>query len=128
MQRFRTMHQPFSIQNLQEIPAIFNEGVFPQLFETAKLACSNAIQTRCLRNSEPIDHLDGSITNTARQEGRLPLGNSIAIENLANQGTLTFNLRFSGAHFDPETGLHYNINRDYNNPNDFLRAFGRSCA
>ena len=29
-------------------------------------------------------------------------------------GTLEFNLRFAGQYFDNETGIHYNINRDYN--------------
>ncbi|MDD2776896.1 MAG: RHS repeat-associated core domain-containing protein [Gallionella sp.] len=43
-----------------------------------------------------------------------PFGNNIANENPANQGTFTFNLRFPGQYFDRETGLHYNVNRDYN--------------
>ncbi|MFY9260525.1 MAG: RHS repeat-associated core domain-containing protein [Gallionella sp.] len=43
-----------------------------------------------------------------------PFGNNIANENPANQGAFTFNLRFPGQYFDRETGLHYNVNRDYN--------------
>ena len=43
-----------------------------------------------------------------------PFGNNIANENPANLGTFTFNLRFPGQYFDKETGLHYNVNRDYN--------------
>ncbi|MFY9260529.1 MAG: RHS repeat-associated core domain-containing protein, partial [Gallionella sp.] len=35
-------------------------------------------------------------------------------ENPAKLGTFTFNLRFPGQYFDRETGLHYNVNRDYN--------------
>ncbi|MDD2776897.1 MAG: hypothetical protein PHU06_13155 [Gallionella sp.] len=67
------------------------------------------------------DHLDSprSITNTAgkevwRWDNTDPFGNNIANENPANQGTFTFNLRFPGQYFDRETGLHYNVNRDYN--------------
>ncbi|MDD4964568.1 MAG: RHS repeat-associated core domain-containing protein [Gallionella sp.] len=43
-----------------------------------------------------------------------PFGNNIANENPANLGAFTFNLRFPGQYFDRETGLHYNVNRDYN--------------
>ncbi len=32
------------LQDLQEIPAVLNEGVFPELFETAQLACFNPIE------------------------------------------------------------------------------------
>ena len=67
------------------------------------------------------DHLDSprSITNTAGQEvwrwdNTDPFGNNIANENPAKLGTFTFNLRFPGQYFDRETGLHYNVNRDYN--------------
>ncbi|MFY9260520.1 MAG: RHS repeat-associated core domain-containing protein [Gallionella sp.] len=67
------------------------------------------------------DHLDSprSITNSAGQEvwrwdNTDPFGNNIANENPAKLGTFTFNLRFPGQYFDRETGLHYNVNRDYN--------------
>ncbi|MFY9259303.1 MAG: RHS repeat-associated core domain-containing protein [Gallionella sp.] len=67
------------------------------------------------------DHLDSprSITNSAGQEvwrwdNTDPFGNNIANENPAKLGTFTFNLRFPGQYFDKETGLHYNVNRDYN--------------
>jgi RHS repeat-associated protein len=67
------------------------------------------------------DHLDSprSITNTAGQEvwrwdNTDPFGNNIANENPSNLGAFTFNLRFPGQYFDRETGLHYNVNRDYN--------------
>ncbi len=67
------------------------------------------------------DHLDTprSITNTAGQEvwrwdNTDPFGNNLANENPSALGTFTFNLRFPGQYFDKETGLHYNVNRDYN--------------
>ena len=39
------------LQDLQEIPAIFNEGVFPQLFETAELACFNSVERDAYQES-----------------------------------------------------------------------------
>ena len=42
-----------------------------------------------------------------------PFGNNMANENPAGAGTFSFNLRFPGQYFDPETNLHYNVNRDY---------------
>ena len=42
-----------------------------------------------------------------------PFGNNAPNENPSNLGTFTFNLRFPGQYYDPETGLAYNVNRDY---------------
>jgi RHS repeat-associated protein len=42
-----------------------------------------------------------------------PFGATAANENPTGFGTFTFNLRFAGQYFDPETGLNYNYFRDY---------------
>ncbi len=42
-----------------------------------------------------------------------PFGNNMANENPNGLGTFVYNQRFKGQYFDKETGLHYNINRDY---------------
>ena len=38
----------------------------------------------------------------------------MANENPSGLGTFGYNQRFAGQYFDKETGLHYNVNRDYN--------------
>jgi RHS repeat-associated protein len=42
-----------------------------------------------------------------------PFGNNVANQNPAGVGAFSFNLRFPGQYYDPETNTHYNINRDY---------------
>jgi RHS repeat-associated protein len=43
-----------------------------------------------------------------------PFGANVANQNPANLGVFAYNLRFPGQYFDAETGLHYNMFRDYN--------------
>lgn len=59
-----------------------------------------------------------AITNTA---GTLvwswehaPFGDTLPNENPKGAGTFSYNLRFPGQYYDAETGLHYNMARDYN--------------
>ncbi|MCP5277428.1 MAG: RHS repeat protein [Thiobacillus sp.] len=42
-----------------------------------------------------------------------PFGVGLPDENPSGLGTFSYNLRFPGQYYDGETGLHYNINRDY---------------
>ncbi|HET7831984.1 MAG TPA: RHS repeat-associated core domain-containing protein [Gallionella sp.] len=43
-----------------------------------------------------------------------PFGANMPNENPSGAGQFTFNLRFAGQYYDRETGLNYNVNRDYN--------------
>jgi RHS repeat-associated protein len=43
-----------------------------------------------------------------------PFGANAANQNPANLGVFAYNLRFPGQYFDAETGLHYNMFRDFN--------------
>ncbi|MBF0523958.1 MAG: hypothetical protein HQK56_02540 [Deltaproteobacteria bacterium] len=54
----------------------------------------------------PRSIVDGS-GNTVWKWDRDPFGNG------APTGTLTYNLRFPGQYYDSETGLYYNMARDY---------------
>lgn len=40
-------------------------------------------------------------------------GNTLPNQNPSNLGSFVFNLRFPGHYYDQETGLHYNVFRDY---------------
>jgi RHS repeat-associated protein len=42
-----------------------------------------------------------------------PFGTSLAENNPAGLGAITFNLRFPGQFYDAESGMHYNLNRHY---------------
>jgi RHS repeat-associated protein len=58
------------------------------------------------------------ITNAAntivwRNDQTDPFSAGSANSNPSGQGTFTFNPRFPGQYYDTETGLHYNLNRDY---------------
>ncbi|WP_124950338.1 RHS repeat-associated core domain-containing protein [Sulfuriferula thiophila] len=58
------------------------------------------------------------ITNTAntivwRNDQTDPFSAGAANSNPSGQGTFTFNPRFPGQYYDTETGLHYNMARDY---------------
>jgi RHS repeat-associated protein len=66
------------------------------------------------------DHLDTPrmITDTAGNvvwdwPNLDPFGNNVPNENPTGLGVFEFNKRYKGQYFDKETGLHYNINRDY---------------
>jgi predicted transposase/invertase (TIGR01784 family) len=56
------------LQDLQEIPAIFNEGVFPQLFETAELACFNSVERDAYQESLKNYRDWKGVMNTAIEE------------------------------------------------------------
>lgn len=43
-----------------------------------------------------------------------PFGNNVPNQNPSGLGTFEYSQRFAGQYFDKETGLHYNVNRDYN--------------
>jgi RHS repeat-associated protein len=44
---------------------------------------------------------------------REPFGASLAENNPAGLGAITFNLGFPGQFYDAESGMHYNLNRHY---------------
>jgi RHS repeat-associated protein len=70
------------------------------------------------------DHLGTprQVINTAKQlrwrwDNTEPFGANAANQNPANLGVFAYNLRFPGQYFDSETGLHYNMFRDYDPKN-----------
>ena len=57
--------------------------------------------------------VNGSNTPVWDWEGA-PFGDMPANQNPSGLGTFVYNLRFPGQYYDAETGLHYNMARDYN--------------
>jgi RHS repeat-associated protein len=56
---------------------------------------------------------DGAGNVTWQWDNSDPFGNNVPNENPGGAGQFVFPLRFAGQYADKETGLHYNINRDY---------------
>jgi RHS repeat-associated protein len=56
---------------------------------------------------------DATGTTVWRWEQGEPFGNDVPNNNPSGAGAFDFNLRFPGQYFDRETGLLYNVNRNY---------------
>jgi RHS repeat-associated protein len=56
---------------------------------------------------------DSTGTTVWRWDQGEPFGNDVPNNNPAGLGAFDFNLRFPGQYFDRETGLAYNVDRDY---------------
>lgn len=83
----------------------------------------------CLVNFD-AEHLDTPRVITDQAGNKVwewqntdPFGNNVPNENPTGQGAFNFNLRFPGQYFDKETGLHQNINRDYDPGNGRYTEF-----
>jgi predicted transposase/invertase (TIGR01784 family) len=75
------------LQDLQEIPAVLNEGVFPELFETAQLACFNSIERDAYFESLKNYRDWKGVMDTARGEA-LQTGIGIGIQQGRQEGIL----------------------------------------
>jgi predicted transposase/invertase (TIGR01784 family) len=75
------------LQDLQEIPAVLNEGVFPELFETAQLACFNSIERDAYFESLKNYRDWKDVMDTARGEA-LQTGIGIGIQQGRQEGIL----------------------------------------
>ena len=73
------------LQDLQEIPAVLNEGVFPELFETAQLACFNPIERDSYFESLKNYRDWKGVMETAKGEA-LQTGIGIGIQKGIEQG------------------------------------------
>ena len=73
------------LQDLQEIPAVLNEGVFPELFETAQLACFNPIERDAYFESLKNYRDWKGVMDTARGEA-LQTGIGIGVQQGIEQG------------------------------------------